>query len=71
MVNWNLFARLSISTLPATTLECSDANGSGVLLVLSFQSLKNGADMGRGVTAALEVLMFGESFMTLTPGPPN
>jgi len=57
-VNWNLFARLSISTLPATTLECSDANASGVL-VLSFQSLKNDADMGRGsfpprgVTAAL------------------
>ena len=53
------------------TLECSDANASGVLLVLSFQSLKYGADLGRGVTAALEVHMFGESFMTMTPGPPN
>jgi len=35
----------SISTLPATTLECSDANASGVF-VLSFQSLKNDTDTG-------------------------
>jgi len=48
----------SISTLPATTLKCSDANVSGVL-ILSFQSLKNNSDTWesfpppRGVTATL------------------
>jgi len=35
----------SISTLPATRLECSDANASG-FLVFSFQSLKNDAGTG-------------------------
>ena len=52
-----------MSTLPATTFEYSDANASGVL-VLTFQSLENGADTGesfppRGVTATLGANVWG------------
>ena len=47
-VNWNLFARLSttIHQYPSsTTLECSDANASGILAL----SLKNDADTGESL----------------------
>jgi len=66
----------SISTLPATTLKCSNANASD-LLILSFQSLKNDADTWEsftppgGVTVALgtnvrEVTHDRELFTPLT-----
>jgi len=54
--NWKLFARLSTTIhqySSSTTLECSDANASGILAL----SLKNDADTGGVIPAPGESLL--------------